>query len=164
MDDNDEIITEIIKREVGSGPNPVNDPLDSGGLTYDGISSRANPDLFLHGLPTHEQTRQRFEDRYLIGPGFDKITDYKLKSLLVDWGVNSGPGIAIKGLQEVVGATPDGVLGPMTLAALAAMHPEDAVNGVVAKRIQMIGRIVTRNPSQVRFLNGWLNRAVEWLG
>lgn len=155
-----DIIDDVTRREGGLSTDPV----DRGGLTYKGISSISNPDLFVNGLPSDAQIRQRYEERYVMGPGFDKIADLKTRSLLVDWGVNSGPAVAIKGLQGVVGTTPDGILGPKTLAAVAAMHPEDVVNGLVAKRVQMIGRIISKNPSQAKFASGWLNRAVEWLG
>lgn len=37
-----------------------------------------------------------------------------------DFGVNSGPGTAVKRLQKVVGVTQDGVVGGQTLAAVAA--------------------------------------------
>jgi len=105
-----------------------------------------------------------FETKYVKVVGLDKIADSKLQSLLADWVVASGPGIAIQGLQRVCGVTPDGSLNPATLAAVGKMHPEDVVNGVVAERIKMIGRIVTKNPNQLPYLNSWLSRTVEWLG
>lgn len=155
----DEIIDAIIVREGGLS----NDPLDRGGLTYKGLSQRANPDLFVNGLPTDKQVHDRYMQRYVVWPGFDNIADTKVRSLLVDWGVNSGPGIAIMGLQRVCRTTPDGKLGPKTLAAAALLPVETLIKGLVAERVMMISRIVVRNPSQIKFLNGWLNRALEWL-
>ena len=155
----EELVDALIKREGGL----VSDVGDRGGLTFEGISIKSNPDLFAHGIPTHSQVRQRYEERYVIGPGFTNIADMKVRSLLVDWGVNSGPAIAIKGLQAVCGVSQDGILGPQTLSVAATLHPEDLVNGLVAKRVQMIGRLITNNPSQAKFAAGWLNRAVEWL-
>lgn len=158
--DNSGIISDIIKREGGVS----NVSGDKGGLTFEGISSKSNPDLFVGGtLPTDAQVRQRYLERYLVGPGFDHITDLKTRSLLVDWGISSGPAIAIKALQTLVGVEQDGVLGPHTIEAVSKLHPEDVVNGLVAKRVQMIGRLITANPSQAKFAAGWLNRAVEWL-
>ncbi len=43
--------------------------------------------------------------------------------LVFDMGVNAGPGRAIKLLQAAVGTTPDGGLGPVTLAAVWAADP-----------------------------------------
>jgi lysozyme family protein len=38
---------------------------------------------------------------------------------IFDFGVNAGPGRAAKYLQTMIGTTPDGGIGPMTLQALA---------------------------------------------
>jgi lysozyme family protein len=43
--------------------------------------------------------------------------------LVFDMGVNAGPGRSIKLLQAAVGTTPDGGLGPVTLAAVWAADP-----------------------------------------
>jgi lysozyme family protein len=43
--------------------------------------------------------------------------------LVFDMGVNAGPGRSIKLLQTSVGTTPDGGLGPVTLAAVLAADP-----------------------------------------
>jgi lysozyme family protein len=158
--DDQKIIADVIKREGGVS----NDPADRGSLTYEGISSISNPDLFKNGLPSDAQVRQRYEEKYIMGPGFNQITDSKVKSLLVDWGVNSGPAIAIKNLQAILHVDQDGILGAETAQAANSLHPEDLVNSLVAKRVQMIGRLITNNPSQAKFAAGWLNRAVEWLG
>lgn len=155
----DAIIDDVIRREGGLS----NDPADPGGLTYKGLSKRANPDLFAHGLPSDQQVHDRYLQRYIVGPGFDKIEDERVKSLLVDWGVNSGPAIAILALQRLVGVPADGVLGPETLSAIHEVPVDLLLRHLVAERIKMIGRILVKNPSQSKFALGWLSRAVEWL-
>lgn len=155
----DQLIDDIIVREG----HQTNDPVDPGGLTYKGLSKRANPDLFVNGLPTDQQVHQRYVDRYVKGPGFDKVADPSVESLLVDWGVNSGPAIAIMALQRIVGAGADGLLGPATLAATNAYPADKLIGKLVAERVRMIGRIVSKNPSQLRYINGWLSRSLEWL-
>lgn len=155
-----DVIGDVIKRE---GPE-TNDPVDPGGRTKYGISEAANPDLWKDGPPTEAQSRERYEERYVKGPKFDKITDRQLREQLIDFGVNSGPMVAIKKLQEILHVDADGVIGPQTLAALNQIHAEDVNNTLVASRVKMIGKIVTNNPTQLKFLNGWLNRALEFLG
>ena len=97
------------------------------------------------------------------GPGFDKITDPHLQAQLVDFGVNSGPQLAIMKLQEILQVDVDGVLGPQTLAAVKGVTPDELNTLLAVSRIKMIGRIVQKNPSQLKFLSGWLNRAMEFL-
>jgi lysozyme family protein len=152
-----DIIGDIIKREGGL----VNDKDDLGGPTFEGISKVANPGAWASGQPTQAEVRAIYEQKYLKGPGFDKITDKQLQVQLIDFGVNSGPMVAIQKLQDILHVTVDGVLGPETLAALAAN--QDINNLLVAARIRMIGKIVSKNPSQVKFLSGWLERSLEFL-
>lgn len=156
-----EIITGVIKRE---GP-ATSDPVDHGGRTSLGISEAANPAAWADGVVTTDEAQAIYLQKYVIGPHFDQITDDWLKAQLIDFGVTSGPALAIVKLQTILELKPDGVLGPITLAAANAMRgsPIWLSNRLVAARVQMIGRLVAKNPTQVKFLNGWLNRALEFL-
>lgn len=159
---NDSIINDIIEREGGA--TATNNPLDRGGRTQYGIAERSHPKAWLDGQVTLEEARDIYRKRYLEAPGFDKIGNPDLRAQLVDFGVNSGPGVAIQKLQEIVGTEVDGVLGPKTLQ-LVNSHPEPKrlSNQLALARVKMIGRIVNKNPAQAKFLNGWLTRALEFL-
>ena len=158
-DVDNKIIAGIVAREGGF----VNDPQDKGGRTFEGISEKSNPDAWKNGQPSEAQVRQIYQQRYVSGPGFDNITDTQLRTQLVDYGVLSGPMIAIQKLQGILKIPLDGVLGPVTLSALATVHPEDVNNLLVAARVKMIGQIVVKNPTQLKFLNSWLDRALQFL-
>ena len=149
----------VIQREGGL----VNDPLDKGGATFEGISQKANPEAWKNGPPTDAQVRAIYETKYVDSPGFRQITDPALFQQLVDTGILSGPEIAIRMLQGILKVTVDGVLGPETLAALATKDPRTVNNQLVIARIRMIGRIVSKNPTQVRFVSNWLDRATQFL-
>jgi lysozyme family protein len=102
--------------------------------------------------------------KYVDGPGFSKIKDSKLQAQLIDFGVNSGPSVAVRKLQKILNVPEDGVLGFGTLAALEKAHPwEDVNNLLVAARVRMIGKVIYNNPSQLRFINGWLDRALQFM-
>jgi lysozyme family protein len=160
-----DIISDILVREGGS--KVTNDPSDSGGRTQYGIAERSNPGAWFDGKVTEEEARAIYTTKYVVAPGFDKVPDPQLQAQLVDFGVNSGPFIATQKLQEILKVSADGKLGPMTLAALcnvAFQHPSGWVNNqLVAARVKMFGKIVVKNPSQLKFLNGWLNRALEFI-
>lgn len=156
-------ISEDIDNEIKLEGGLSNDPQDPGGLTYEGISKKSNPELFKNGLPTDAQVRAVYLAKYVQGPGFDKITDKQLQAQLIDFGVNSGTYIAITYLQKVLGVAQDGILGPTTLAALSKAHSDDINTALAIERIKMIGRLVEKNPSQLKFLNGWLSRCCEFL-
>jgi lysozyme family protein len=158
----DEIIEGVIEREGGG--KVTNDPVDKGGRTQYGISEKSNPAAWADGKVTADEARAIYLKKYVEGPGFDKVVDRQLQTQLIDFGVNSGPSIAIKKLQQVVGTEQDGVLGPETLAAVNSCHADDVNTSLVILRVKMIGQIVVKNPAQLRFLNGWLDRALQFLG
>ena len=159
MPTTDDIITEIIRKEG----DPTNDPNDSGGRTQFGISETANPEAWADGHVTEAEAREIYERKYVIGPRFDQIPDVYLRAQLIDFGVNSGPAVAIMKLQEILHVTVDGWIGPETLGALTQVHPEAVNNELVKSRVMMICRIVQKNPSQLRYLLGWAKRALEFL-
>lgn len=141
----------------------TNDPDDAGGRTQFGISEKTNPQAWADGRVTEAEARSIYERKYVQAPGFDKIKDSKLQAQLVDFGVTSGPAIAVQKLQEILHTKVDGILGPKTLAAIEAEDARYLANKLAASRIQMIGRIVQKNPSQLKWLSGWINRAISFI-
>lgn len=171
MSDNKALIDKIIDSETpNDNPNTPQDeraiitnrPSDRGGRTQWGISEKSNPDLWADNVVTEEEARKRYEEKYVKAPGFDQITDSQLKAQLVDFGVTSGPQMAIQKLQECLRVEVDGQLGPKTLAAANAQDPKRLSNQLALARIKMIGRLVNRDPKQASNLNGWINRSAEF--
>lgn len=157
----DDLISAILKAEGGS--TATNDPSDGGGRTQYGISETSNPDAWADGVVTEAEARRIYYERYIKGPGFDKLDDPKLQHLMVDFAVTSGPSIAIQCLQRVVGADVDGRLGPRTLAKVVDFGDYRTItNRVVIERLRLVGRLVSKNRSQARFAAGWINRITEF--
>ena len=159
------LLTKILKWEGGLS----NHALDHGGLTNKGITLRTwqrigydkdddhdidDHDLMLISkndvawlLKTHYWNRWRA----------DEIVSQPIAELLVDWLWCSGkPAITIP--QRTLKVKPDGIVGPVTLAALNAASPEKLHSRIKNERIGYIHRILERNPTQQCFRNGWLNR------
>ena len=153
-----DIIGDVIRREGGLN----NDPADGGGRTDKGISEKAHPEAWKDGKVTEEEARAIYEMKYVTVPGFHKVTDERLRAQLVDFGVNSGPTVAIMHLQRILGVADDGVLGPVTLGVLNERMPFEVNLLLMGSRIKMIGRIVQKNPSQLKLLSGWLSRSLEF--
>lgn len=161
--DIDTIISGVMEREGGS--KVTNDPIDGGGKTRYGISEKANPEAWKDGQVTEAEAREIYLKKYVVGPGFHRIppSHKHTQAQLIDWGVNSGPMIAVQNLQEALKVNKDGVFGSNTLEALLGIDDRILNNLLVAARVRMVGRIVKRNPSQLRFLLGWLERALGFL-
>ena len=82
-----------------------------------------------------------------------------IRYAVFDAGVNSGPGTAIKWLQEAVGATPDGILGPKTLAAINELDPSSTLRRMLAKRLAAM----TSMSGWPSFSRGWARRIATLL-
>jgi len=156
-------ISDIINNEIKTEGAPTNDSNDKGGPTAFGISKAANPEAWKNGAPTEAQARAIYQSKYVDQPGFNKITDPQLQAQLVDYGVNSGPMIAIQKLQAILAVPVDGVLGPATFDALSKSDLHKVNNDLVVARIKMICKIVQANPSQLKYLGGWAMRACEFI-
>jgi lysozyme family protein len=137
----------------------VNDPDDAGGETKFGISKRANPDVDIKAL-TWAEAKAIYHEKYWLEGKCDKMSP-RIAILHFDGCVNHGVERANIFLQRALGVTTDGKVGPVTLGKLAASN-ELFICGMVCKyREQFYRDIVTRKPTQAKFLGGWLRRINE---
>lgn len=87
----------------------------------------------------------------------DEILNQSVANILVDWYWGSGKwGIIIP--QRILGVTADGIVGPKTIAAVNSVNQKKFFNEVYKAREKFLHDIVKNNPSQKRFIKGWLNR------
>ena len=105
---------------------------------------------------TPEDVSPLYKDKY-----WDKVRGDELPAgvdyVVFDTAINSGPGRAAKLLQEVIGATPDGAIGPMTLKAVAAMPAADVINKFQDNRLLYLQTL----PTWPTFGRGWARRVEE---
>lgn len=153
------IDTKDNRRAVGY----VNDSEDTGGETKFGVAKNANPDLNITGL-TWEQAKRVYYRRYWLMSHCDELSAISPEFTLFyfDAVVNHGVGRAAKFLQQAVGVTVDGDIGPKTIAAVQSKiagggYTELIVELACIRKVFYNG-IVTRNPSQAKFIKGWLGR------
>lgn len=171
------IINRLISREGGY----ANHRHDKGGETNYGITQatarRHGYKGSMRDLPrTFAVKVYRLE--YWEGPHFDELAmvSGKLAEYLFDYGVHSGPARAIADFQRCLNILnrggldydevhEDAVLGPMTLAAAYAhiKRRGDALllNAVASKRISRFMSIAENDATQLEFLPGWINRALN---
>jgi len=166
---NDEIIDMVLKYEGGF----TNNPQDHGGPTNFGITA-ADLGAWLgkNGPATADEVRTMSKDtaraiyakKYIADPGFSRIVNDALRLVVVDSGVLFGVPRATQWLQQELGVTIDGHLGDETAAALATYSaPDKLARRVLGLRFAAIAGIVKKDPTQLEFLGGWINRAVSLL-
>lgn len=142
---------------------------DRGGQTYAGIARNANPRwpgwaaIDAGGEPPAQLVRDFYAAEYWAPLGCDRIREQAIAETLFNFGVNAGTKTAAKIAQAVVGVTPDGQLGPVTLAALNRVEPTLFCAAFALGKLKRYADIVNRDRSQSKFLLGWVNRTLKGL-
>lgn len=150
----------------------ANDPIDQGGATMKGVTIGTYTEYCRRKgrpAPTNEQLRnisktewsEIFKTMYWDVWKADRIENQSIANILVDWVWASGVwGIKIP--QRLLGVAQDGIVGPLTLAALAVQDSAEFFARLHTARIEFVDDIVRRKPEQVRFIKGWKNRINEF--
>lgn len=144
-------------------------PGDRGGMTYAGIARNFHPNWpgwrLLDQNPDSPAltglVRDFYRAHYWQRVQGDAIKSQAIATNLFDFGVNAGIRTAVKLAQIVVGATPDGAIGPKTVQALNEYDEALFVAHYAIAKMKRYAQIVTRNRSQSKFLLGWLNRTIR---
>ena len=141
----------------------VNDPDDKGGATQSGVTLGTFRSVFgasktvsdLKNI-TYAQWRYIMK-RYWDACKADQLNNQSVAEIFVDWNINAG-NAAIRRLQRDLGLKDDGIVGNKTLAALNASPQKTVFDKVKNSRVAYYNKIVVNNPSQKKFLAGWLSR------
>ena len=142
----------------------VNHPDDPGGATNKGITQRTyNNWLRSQGTEqrsvrqiTDEEVHAIYREGYWDSVQADKLPP-GVAYCVFDAAVNSGPGRAVRWLQECIGAKVDGVVGPETIGASNDANAVETVNDYCDKRLAFMKRLRHWNT----FKNGWTRRVRE---
>ena len=157
----DSCLEMLLKHEGGY----VNHPKDPGGETNLGVTRKVWEGWI--GKPAAPDAMKKLTVKD-VAPLYKKLYWDTVRGddlpngvdwAVFDWAVNSGTGRAAKALQRIVGVTPDGGIGPATLAAVKKKDPEDIVQALADVREQFYRGLRTFDT----FGRGWLRRNEETL-
>ena len=152
----DEALRHILKYEGGY----VNHPADPGGMTNLGVTKRVWEEWI--GKPATEADMRALTPE-MVGPLYktrywDAVRGDDLPSgidlCVFDAAVNAGVGRASKFLQQAVGVTADGQIGPKTVEATTAKPADE----VVAKFCDLREAHYKSLPTFATFGKGWMRR------
>lgn len=174
--------TQLMKWEVGSSSSNgyVNDKVDKGGQTVFGMTRKNHPRLkiwaSLDELPTVKEKKaykpseeemgqivREYKKGYWDTMMLDLVKDDRIRHFLFDFAVNSGTKNASKTVQRIVGVGVDGICGKNTVNAINKTHSKSLVDALIREREKFLIGIVRKNPSQEKFLKGWLKRCEHCL-
>ena len=148
------------KMMLASEGGYVNHPSDPGGMTNLGVTKRVweewlgreSNEKEMRSL-TPEMVEPLYKRKFWDACKCDNMptgVDY----LVFDFAVNAGVGRSAKILQTAVGVTPDGGIGPITLAAVKAQDPAELIQKFSDAK-EAFYRSLNTFPT---FGKGWLNR------
>jgi len=161
-------LEDVLERTFGFEGGFSDNPADRGGRTIWGISEKKNPGMWANGPPTKEAATDFYRALWLATgcAALEQAGWIDMPGLVFDVAVNSGQRRAIALFQRCVGAEPDGVLGPQTMAKaeqLKAVFGEPAVrNCYLIERVGFYHRLVSQDPTQKQFLLGWIGRVLQF--
>ena len=153
-------LTNVLKSEGLWSDNPA----DPGGATMKGITLvvyrnwKRNPHLTKDDLKNisdqdvYDLYKQLYWDK-IHGDDLPSGVDYAV----FDSAVNMGVGRASKLIQEAVGVTSDGVLGPASLSAIQKADTKELIEKFSALKESFYRSLATFQT----FGKGWLNRVAE---
>lgn len=153
-------ITRIIGHEGGYTADPQDSGNWTGGVigkgqlkgTKFGIAANTYGDLDIKNL-TQEQAIAIYERDFWRKPKLDQLPP-AVGFQVLDASINHGGRRAVQFLQRAVGVLDDGVLGPKTIAAVAAADPAKVINSLMAQRTLLY----QQHPKFDRYGKGWLAR------
>jgi lysozyme family protein len=177
-------IDDMIEATIGKEGRYSNHPSDRGGETMWGITIAVARRNGYHGsmrdLPRSEAVRI-YREEYLVRPGFANVASISpaIAEELFDTGVNMGPGVPSRWLQEWLNAlnrqgkdyrdiAEDGDIGAGTLAALGHLikaRGRDAAESVMLKGLncsqgERYKQLARGRISNEDFVFGWLANRV----
>ncbi|HSG62339.1 MAG TPA: glycosyl hydrolase 108 family protein [Pseudomonadales bacterium] len=155
----DSALKMILKSEGGF----VNHKLDPGGMTNLGVTKKvweawvgkAVGESEMRAL-TPATVAPLYKRQYWDAVKADELPT-GLDYLMFDFAINAGPGRAIKTMQKAIGTTPDGAIGPKTMAALKAADPTDLIAKFSVEKELFYKAL----PTFATFGRGWLRRVDE---
>lgn len=169
------VFDDAYKFTMGAEGGYSNDPDDRGGETIFGIARKFNPDwegwevvdsikhrpsfakMLMQDVELIELAHKFYKANYWDTADCDEYAK-EVAAVVFDCAVNHGVGRAKKMLQEAAGVTADGIIGPVTKSQIKLYNGKTLAGNMLSVRARFFKQIVEKNPSQQKFLNGWLNR------
>lgn len=161
------MFNKVFDRVIGHEGGFQADPKDRGNWTSGvvgqgelkgtkfGLAAMTYPHLDIKNLTVDQAKAIYFEDWWVAL----KMDSYPpaLAYQMFDAAVNHGSGRAIQFLQRAVGTKDDGILGPKTMKATAAININDVLMLFIAERLQYFTEVKTWDI----YGKGWTRRMVQ---
>jgi lysozyme family protein len=158
----------------------ANDPNDTGGETYKGISCNAHPnwqgwtqiDICKHecnfpkNLDQNTKLQQLVEQFYHTNfwqpLNATQIENQAIADSIFDFAVNAGIKTSVRTAQEIIGSKADGILGQKTIEKLNTYNPEHFLSAFTIAKIKHYIACIKNRPTNKTYLYGWIIRTLDY--
>jgi lysozyme family protein len=135
------------------------------GISTQGIFKRSYPHLDIKNL-TRDQAKQIYFVDFWAKCKCENIDDDNIATKFFDLAVHMGIPQAVKLIQRALRAAgtqviEDGIIGPITLKAINEADSTDLLAALKSEAAGYYRLIANANPTQQKFIDGWLNRAYD---
>ncbi len=159
----------------------VNDPDDSGGETYKGISrishsnwsgwsiidNHKNKSGFPATLDKDVELQKQLEIFYRTNfwspLNADHISNQAIADSIFDFSVNAGVITSVHLIQSIVGVKVDGIIGEQTIKKLNSLDFGYFLPAFTVGKISHYISIIKKRPANKKYLYGWVIRALEYI-
>lgn len=148
----------------------VDDSSDHGGKTNYGVTIATLSDYL--GRPATpdeiknidlETVKKIYKQNYWDRLHLSEINNVNVAYAFFDQSVNRGTRRVAELIQKLVGVPIDGIIGPLTIKSINLMNPRVLVLNFVKESQNAYALIVSHDPTQAKFLNGWMARTHKLL-
>ena len=155
---------------------------DRGGMTYAGIARNAwsdwpgwaKIDAGDMGVDLRNMVAEFYREYFWDKIRGDQILFSGVAFVIYDFAVNAGVKTSVKIAQEIVGAEPDGIMGPKTIAKLSEYVRDESTERLFMAEFSLAKvyrykdvclwdkrRKNDKIVSNLKFLPGWINRVQQ---
>jgi type VI secretion system secreted protein VgrG len=160
--------------DIDGGLNDIKN--DNGGITKYGISLRFFKNLYPNATKesiinlTKEDAINLYWNNFYINFNYDKINNFNLSRKLFLTAVNMGKNRPNRWIQQIcneLGSSLicDGILGKISIEEINRLTDtklKEIKEKFIKYQCDEYNNIVERNPTQKKFLKGWLKRGKLW--
>jgi lysozyme family protein len=164
-----------IEKTLKSEGKYSNDPDDSGGETYYGISRNnwskwsgwTDIDIakttfgFPENIDVDEQVKQFYQVNFWDKINGDDIASQEVAESIFDFAVNAGVATSAALAQMIVGAKSDGVIGIDSISKINTCSQELFLAKFTIAKIARYVNIAKKRPANKQYFYGWVIRALE---
>lgn len=163
-------LEKVLKHEGGYSNNPA----DSGGETFKGISrvwypkwggwaivdSYDDKDLLVDDSYLQGLVEDFYYTFYWYKLKCDQIEDEFVAMMVFNFAVNLGKRQVVKKIQRILGTKPDGIIGQKTLGALNATDGKCFTHHFLLEIVEFYTQVAKKGSNHL-FFKGWINRAMS---